>query len=68
MLSACSRMLLPGDLEKLQAVFDEVLREYRLPADCEDAQFLASRLIQLYQDVCDPASLRAKMGSSPPPA
>jgi len=62
-------MLLPGDLEKLQAVFDEVLREYRLPADCEDAQFLASRLIQLYQGgVRDPASLRAKMGSSPPPA
>ena len=61
-----SCMLLPRDLEKLQAVFDKLRTEQKLLVDCEDAELLAARLIELYQGgVRDTASLRAMITIPP---
>lgn len=62
MLNDYSRLILPDDLDELQAVFDDVLRQRQLPQNCQDAELLAAQLIRLYQaGVRDVASLRAKL-------
>ena len=62
MFNVHSRVILPNDLDELQAVFDEVLRQRHLPQNRQDAELLAVRLTDLYQGgVRDAASLRAKL-------
>jgi len=62
MFNVHSRVILPNDLDELQAVFDEVLRPRHLPQNRQDAELLAVRLTDLYQGgVRDAASLRAKL-------
>ena len=62
MLNDYSRLILPKELDELQAVFDDVLRQRELPQNCDEAELLAARLIELYQGgVRDVASLRAKL-------
>lgn len=61
MLSDYSQMFFPEDVDKVQAVFDEVLRDQSLSPDSPDAALIAARLIELYKDgVRDAASLRAR--------
>ncbi|MDX0469941.1 hypothetical protein [Sinorhizobium meliloti] len=41
--------VLPAGIDLLDTIFTELLMERGLPRDCQDAEFIASRLFSLYQ-------------------
>ncbi len=55
-----SRPILPEELDMLGAVFEQLLGEYQLTVNSDQAEALAARLIELYQSgVRDVTALRA---------
>lgn len=58
-----SKALLPHEISQIELIFLDILRERRLPRDCETAEDIARRLILYFQDgIREPAALRHALG------
>ncbi|KRD71818.1 hypothetical protein ASE60_24785 [Ensifer sp. Root278] len=66
MFSAPSwKALLPHEMDQIEQVFADILRERRLSRDCETAEDIARRLIICFQDgIREPSALRGALGSA----
>lgn len=61
----CDRVFSPDELNALQDIFDECLKECGFSRDCEAAEALGSSLIRLYsQGMRDPTIIRSMILTS----
>lgn len=62
------KAILPHEMNEIDQIFQDILRERRLPRDCEAAEDIARWLIVYFQDgIREPTALRHALGLTKEP-